>query len=335
MLQAMIENQIFTYILSERKVCLEGIGGFLVKEVPAFNNSKGKSFIPPTIKVFFSENLQCNNTDFIFYMAEIQGISFFEAKRQFDQFVATINHQLKTNNSAELEILGKLIRKDSHITFVPSQLVNELERFGFEELPTAGFENEISKLRLTNNINPAIKKYAAAASLIISLLFIPTNNPSDYNTSSLSFVNNNISSIKASTPASKYINKINSSYFDSHAALFPTAAKKESESKKLPAIKLKEEIKNISPVSKEKTPAPVVTPKATNVNYYGIVIGAFKDKNNAEKVKNRYSSEFDITIKKVNGLFRVIAGKFTTKHQALQFKEQLASKKINGWLSKY
>ncbi len=329
----MVENQIFTYILSERKVCLEGIGGFLVKEVPAFHNSKGKSFIPPTIKVFFSESLQCNNTDFIFYLAENQGISFFEAKRQFEQFTAHITEQLNRSHSADLAVLGNLVRKDGHITFIPSSLVNELERFGFEELPTVGFESEIAKLRLTGNVSPAIRRYAAAASLVISLLFIPSNHLLDYNTSSLSFFNRNTASIKVTQPVLDYLKKVNV-FFSAHAALLPTATSQESSSEALPSI-MKEPIGKTSTDSKKGKTVPVVTPQTTNETYYGIVIGAFKDKNNAEKLKGRYLSECEVSIIKVGGLFRVVAGKFTNKQDALLFKKQLAAKRIHGWLSKF
>jgi cell division septation protein DedD len=334
----MIENQILTYILHEKKVCLEGIGGFIAKEIPSFYNVKGKSFIPPTIKIFFSENLECNNTQFLFYLAEQQSVSFLEAKKQFDTFLSQIHLNLKNGQPSDLGILGKLIRKENSIEFIPSSVVKDLERFGFEELPAAGIDNEISRIKLSRTINPSAKKYIAAASIIFSLLFIPTNKPSTFNTASISFIGHtNINTGKKTT--NEFIDKVSGSFLGKTKALFPDAAKKTSSQQPLePTIKehlSQQPSQKAKPEpTKKDAPAKTKDDKNTISPYYGIVIGAFKEKANADKLKAQYEKRFDITIKKVNGLYRVMVGHFETKEQAIDFIGELTSIGLNGWISR-
>ena len=320
----MIDNQLFAYIIKEQQVCLGDIGGFLAKEIPTYNNKKSKTLIPPTIKIFFSENLKCDNTEFIFYLSKCNNLSFFEAKKFLDDFVKDILHQLKNTNKANLGLLGILEKNNNQIIFIPSEFISHLERFGFEEIPILNFENEISKLKLTGTINPTVKKYFAAASLVISLLFVPSNKFSNYEMSSLAPIISQEHTLKQSQTTRKFINKINNTYFCAQKVLFPT--------KKEKVIIPQENTLKEKHISTDKLKQTLTTAS----DYYGIVVGAFKGKNNAMKLKNKLSSKYNkITVKKTNNFYRVIIGIFNTRKEALDFNKNLSNDGINGWLTKH
>ncbi len=341
-----IEKQIFTYLLKNGKVCLEGIGGFICEEIPAYFNADTQTFIPSTFKVYFSENLKCNNTEFLFFLSEVNSISFQEAKKLIDSFTLSVKNSLKEYKKASLEIIGTLSSAKGYIEYIPSGFVKEIERFGFEELPTYSGQLKQRRLKISHPVkNTTARKYIAAASLIISLLLMPTK---PYNTNEASLadsfkLHNRVYTDNLQPPQKQMLNGIEKT-FDIKNALYPqiTKGKPEQETTKPTEITInKDTTKQV--ILQTKLQTSVVNKESTrqkqektspNKKYYGIVLGAFSNRDNAYKFKAQHDDTLDLQIKYVKGLYRVITGRFENKKDALSFRKQLISKGMEGWLTK-
>ena len=341
-----IEKQIFTYLLKTGKVCLEGIGGFICEEIPAHFNADTQTFIPSTFKVYFSENLKCNNTEFLFFLSELNSISFQEAKKLIDSFIIAVRNSLKEYKKVSLDIIGTLSQVGEHIEYMPSEFVKEIERFGFEELPVYSGQLKQRRLKISHPVkNTTARKYIAAASLIISLLLMPTK-PHNTNEASLadSFnLHNRVYTDNLQPSQKQMLNGIEKT-FNIKNALYPEIKKEKTEQEATQPTKTtveKDTIKQVIPqttlqTTVKKEPTQQKQAKSShNKKYYGIVLGAFSNRDNAYKFKAQHDDDtLDLQIKYVKGLYRVIAGRFESKKDALNFRKQLSSKGLNGWLTK-
>ncbi len=332
-----IEKQIFTYLLKNGKICLEGVGGFICEEIPAYFNPDTQTFIPSTFKVYFSENLKCNNTEFLFFLSEVNSISFQEAKKLIDSFTLSVRNSLKEYKKVSLEIIGTLSYAEGHIDYIPSEFIKEAERFGFEELPAYSVQVKQRKLKISHPVkNTAARKYIAAASLIISLLLMPTK-PYHTNKASLadSFkLHNRVYTDNLQPSQKQMLNGIEKT-FDIKKALYPLT--EQATIQPIETTANKDTVKQVIPQATLQTTVkekPTQQKQEKTSQYYGIVLGAFSNRDNAYKFKAQHDDSLDLQIKYVKGLYRVIAGEFETKKEALSFRKQLVSRGLSGWLTK-
>jgi cell division protein FtsN len=64
---------------------------------------------------------------------------------------------------------------------------------------------------------------------------------------------------------------------------------------------------------------------------YRIQLGAFS----TEPSKNKFSSAGSVKIDLIDGLYKVTTGSFTSKEEAIKFRDQLQAKGFSGFVAKY
>jgi len=107
---------------------------------------------------------------------------------------------------------------------------------------------------------------------------------------------------------------------------------------KVSEIKIKKTVveENITPISKTTDSSTLA-----DITYYGLQIGSFKIKNNAEKLleKMKLSIKEEINIQEVkkgnNGFFRLIIGKFANEKEVFQLKEKLKKDYPESFMIRY
>jgi len=347
-----IDLQIFEYLIRHKKLCLDNLGGFVFEEIPAHYNKDTQTFIPPTFKVYFSEKLKCNSVPFLFYLSEKEKVSFQRAKLLLDNIIVGLKDDLKTKKVTFINPLGELISKDGKIFYKPSEFIKNIERFGFEELPVYTEDKFIiaGKIKLQYPVkNKTIKRYIAAASLIISLLLMPNKPSVDYKASMADIITQNRYSYTDNlTKKEKKLLTGVEKTFSIKSSLYPVQPKSTEQSvtsAKEVAVKdtVKEFSEELNPANEkpqirtqltEKANSKVFKCKALNKGNYAIVIGAFSNERNAKRFMKANSSVGTLQIRFEKGLYRVYIPGFATKKEALDFRRKLSSNGLQGWITR-
>ncbi|MES2513191.1 MAG: SPOR domain-containing protein [Bacteroidota bacterium] len=87
------------------------------------------------------------------------------------------------------------------------------------------------------------------------------------------------------------------------------------------------ETKPVETAPVKKTTAPTSEAGMT----FKVQIGAFT----SQPSKGRYAGLPNLTIDMVNGMYKVTTGKFTSKEEAVKYRDQLQSKGFSGFIAKY
>ena len=64
---------------------------------------------------------------------------------------------------------------------------------------------------------------------------------------------------------------------------------------------------------------------------FKVQVGAYTTQPN----KNRYSGLTNVSIDLINGMYKVTAGKFTSKDDAIKYRDEIQSKGFSGFIAKY
>ncbi len=106
-------------------VVVPGLGAFVKKPTSAQVNPVANYFVMPSSQVIFDANLREDNDLVVNYLADENGISIAEARKQLKKFVSDCFSNLKQGKKLELDHIGTLSYDwDNNLVFVQDKSVN-------------------------------------------------------------------------------------------------------------------------------------------------------------------------------------------------------------------
>ena len=171
-------------------VIIPEFGGFISNYKPA--TVSNNQFFPPAKEIAFNNKLISNDGLLVNYIAENEGINFFEAKQKLETFVEETQLNLERNRNVYFEGVGYL-HYDSreNLQFEPQikqNLLAEsygLQNFSYEKLyqrqmPKPAFKVEYREPVPVIFQKRKLQKLVVAIPLLIAMALIPMKNNKEY-----------------------------------------------------------------------------------------------------------------------------------------------------------
>lgn len=179
-----IDNSISQLLYLHDCVVVPELGGFVANYKSAQIQSIKNTLEAPSKSVSFNKNLQQNDGLLANHLVQTQRINYQDSCKRIEDYVASINQDLKLKKKVLIEDVGTLfLDADNRIQFNPENTVNYLlDSYGlntFQKLPikrvtleekiTKEFKDRVVPLAVVKKKkrNPAIWAVAAAAVLAI------------------------------------------------------------------------------------------------------------------------------------------------------------------------
>ena len=309
-------------------VIFPGLGGFIAQYAPSTMSNDHLSIKPPYKQILFNKNLTNNDGLLANYIAKELGISYEASIEKISSLLFEINHEIQTNNQFSFEGIGVLYKKNNILNFKQVSENLLLDSFGLKSVNLNDFLNENSESKIIpisskNSIKQLIKNGSLAASIIVLLFYsawIPLktnlfNQSGEFSYSDLNPFTFNKAAKVEETISKKLISK-NSSNSINHSlnSLIVLNEKDEKE---------------------DETPINFSPNKEIKQNSYEVIIGSFEKEENAENlIKKLGEKSFNARqLPFFNQFFRVSAGKFSNKENAIIFQKKIKKKlRISSWI---
>ena len=314
-------------------VIFPNLGGFVAQYSPAKLNSLNGTFSPPFKQILFNKNLTNNDGLLVNAISQRDSISFHESNKKLSILLENINNELDNSSKYLFEGIGMLFRNQGVLNFKQQSENLLLDSFGLKPININEFSvpkpaKKIINLTQSPISKSNIKNWTAAAAAIVILFYaawIPMKTDLINNSKSFSYSDLNPFTYKKSD-SPKNLN-FNISSLD----------------EKVDPISIQEEtIKNTKTIFEEsnieKGEASLsnsFTNKAVKTVSFEVIIGSFSDESNAKKlIKNLSKKSFKARqLAFVKKLFRVSAGKFSNKENAIEYQNTIKKKfKISSWI---
>ena len=314
-------------------VIFPNLGGFVAQYSPAKLNSLNGTFSPPFKQILFNKNLTNNDGLLVNAISQRDSISFHESNKKLSILLENINNELDNSSKYLFEGIGMLFRNQGVLNFKQQSENLLLDSFGLKPININEFSvpkpaKKIINLTQSPISKSNIKNWTAAAAAIVILFYsawIPMKTDLINNSKSFSYSDLNPFTYKKSD-SPKHLN-FNISSLD----------------EKVDPISIQEEtIKNTKTIfvesNIEKGEASLsnsFTNKAVKTVSFEVIIGSFSDESNAKKlIKNLSKKSFKARqLAFVKKLFRVSAGKFSNKENAIEYQNTIKKKfKISSWI---
>ena len=314
-------------------VIFPNLGGFVAQYSPAKLNSLNGTFSPPFKQILFNKNLTNNDGLLVNAISQRDSISFHESNKKLSILLENINNELDNSSKYLFEGIGMLFRNQGVLNFKQQSENLLLDSFGLKPININEFSvpkpaKKIINLTQSPISKSNIKNWTAAAAAIVILFYsawIPMKTDLINNSKSFSYSDLNPFTYKKSD-SPKHLN-FNISSLD----------------EKVDPISIQEEtIKNTKTIFEEsnieKGEASLsnsFTNKAVKTVSFEVIIGSFSDESNAKKlIKNLSKKSFKARqLAFVKKLFRVSAGKFSNKENAIEYQNTIKKKfKISSWI---
>jgi len=139
-------------------VIIPGFGGFIVNDRPATINRITHQYSPPFRKIMFNIHLSANDGLLINQIANIESISYVEAKQIVLNFSKYCEEEVKAGNKINFKNIGTLFKNgEGHITFEQNEQVNyNSNAFGLGSFYSPPIERESDEERIKGIIEPLI-----------------------------------------------------------------------------------------------------------------------------------------------------------------------------------
>jgi len=323
-------------------VVIPGFGGFIANYTPAFIHPVQNTFNPPSRQIMFNASLFHNDGLLTTHIAGEEGISFDQALNRIIEEVAAIHKELKSGKTIHLDGFGSLrINHENSIVFTPKSANNWLEEaYG---LPTFvsppirrsdyQFNQDGQEKRNGIHLPIAVRRFAAIA---VPLLAIGLW--SLFNTDRITAFTSNYSSVFPSEILSQFsVSSIKKSipvYVLSHSksSTVKTDVKPLSTTNEVIAEPL------VNTEKSKNSSASVAENKSVGSVHFYIIGGAFKSKENADKmIEQLKTKNFSATIAGQNkkGLYLVSAASCDDASQATLKLQEVLEKGIKAaWILK-
>ena len=313
-------------------VILPNLGGFVAQYSPAKLNSINNTFTPPIKQILFNKNLTNNDGLLVNAIAQRHSISFQESNKKLSILLDNINNELDNSSKYLFEGIGMLFRNQGVLNFKQQSENLLLDSFGLKpinirEFSTSKPTKKIINLTQSPISKTKIKNWTAAAAAIVILFYsawIPMKTDLFNNSKSFSYSDlNPFTYKKIDTPKNLNFNK-------------------NSPDEKVASISIQEKnVKNINTIVEanvNKDEVPTLKSISKNIVKpisFEVIIGSFSDESNAKKlIKNLSEKSFKSRqLAFVKKLFRVSAGKFSNKENAIEYQNIIKKKfKISSWI---
>ncbi len=354
-LSAFIKDLLYRYDC----VIVPDFGGFVANYRPAAINYNQNTFAPPSKDISFNRSLTNNDGLLIGHISEKTGMSYVDARRWLSGRVKEWKHKLEKGRRIELPDIGELrMGRDRNIVFEPAGTVNFLiDAYGLDEFRFAPLEaydkgRRRSAAPVTRETgektagSPRLRRIligVPAAAAVAALLFVGWNTRLGKERLDVSSFNvfHKKAPVETTAPATNSEKSVTKTVkaVPEKKEITPAAtpAKKEEEKAK-PALT---EEKTTAPAVKEKAapaqPAPAVKVQASPAYY--VVAGSFRNRANAETLKNRLE-EAGLPVRIMDGpqgFVRVAIGGYADRSKALAVLREQRTAPLNGdgyWLLK-
>ena len=312
-------------LLTHDCVIVPGFGGFVANYRDAVHDETSHTFYPPSKKIVFNSSLSHNDGLLINSVAEQLGINYDEAAQMVAQSVDDAWILLEKGNTLKLDGIGIFhYNDDSTLTFEPQLTENLLTdscglcSFRF---PPLSYHSQPETVINNDNIRkmPVIdtKKVLRYAAIVIPLAALIGLIPAYRQ-----HAQQNAGVLTSPAPMPQSIEDTITASGSEQTVDYAIDASTD----KRTALYYNETSPQTTPVKKIK--------KAQNEFYY-IIGGSFKDRNNAEKHMKKYKKAgFDSEIIETESLFRVSLGVYGDKVIALHELRRIRAKEDygNAWL---
>ena len=287
-----IENYISDLLFIEDCIIIPGFGGFVINQESAKLNKKSGELIPPSRKILFNSQLKTNDGLLITYIANEESISNKEALTKVTSYSKEINEKLTESRILRLDKIGLFtLGEENNILFTQDNSINySLDSFGMSTIYNQAI---IREQKIETQIKSTVRHIDAQLQfpqtmLKIAAVIVPL--------------------IIISFLSIHQEDKINNVY-QKMAALDLFSSKTEN-IKEIPVTKNVIEANNI-------IIEPVIPVISTEPNYH-IIVGAFKEKSNAEKMHATLKQKTDnAKILEEGELLRVCFNSYKKKEDAV------------------
>ena len=330
-------------------VIVPTLGGFIANYKSATIQPIQNTFSPPSKSISFNKNLSNNDGLLANFIAQKEGITFNDAVKKIEAYVATINRDLKLKNRILLHDVGALfLDTENRIQFEPQNTVNYLlgsyglpvfqkqpiKHITIEEKITTQFKDKTTPLTVVKSGKN--NKWKVAAAIAIPLAFLAGWMPTQYDLSG----DLNYANLNPFKPAKQAV------YLPSNNE-FVFNEEKESNIKEL--INSADENtfyleltfdENESPIVVQLKEQPVAEAISTYVAsaqknlYFHIIGGCFSSKSNARKMVKKLKKEgFNASVVGFRkGLWTVSYDSFVTRKEAVNALANAKDHNTKAWI---
>lgn len=339
-----ISTHINALLFHHECVVVPNFGGFVCNYKPAYIQSIQHKIHPPSKQISFNKNLVANDGLLAHHIAKSENCSYNEALKKIEDAVLSIKTQLKNTKEFQFDEIGTFRLDEEHrIHFEPSLNENYLlTSFGLSTIQVSPIKRETYEERLSEQIKTLpqnkvnLKKWIAAAAVIIPLAFLAVWIPSNYDLSGdINYAKLNPFESTSNTGAYSQRSE-QTQFIDDDLLLLKNKLK--NDTTQTPYL-LFSWIKDENPIAiarnkVEPTKVDTTTVALKKHLRFHIVAGCFAEKKNAKRMVNQLKNKgFEAwIIGKRKGLWTVSYSSFTSRKQAV---EALAVAKLDNqkaWL---
>ena len=304
-------------------VIFPGLGGFVAQYASSSISDNNLTFKPPFKQILFNKNLTNNDGLLANSISKEWGISYEESVEKISSLLFKINNEIKTNKQFSFEGIGILYEVNGILNFKQQSENLLLESFGLRSINMNDFlshssEGKIISIKSKSDVKQIIKNWSVAAAVIVLLFYsawIPLktnlfNQDSDFSYSDL----NPFTFSKRGPSQEIKSNLVHKVPLSSENIVSKSLIKTKKEIKKPISISLNNKTKSFS---------------------YEVIIGSFEEEKNAKNLikKLRKKSFKARQLPFFKQLFRVSAGKFSNKKNAVEYQKQIKKKlHISSWI---
>ena len=304
-------------------VIFPGLGGFVAQYASSSIRDNNLTFKPPFKQILFNKNLTNNDGLLANSISKEWGISYEESVEKISSLLFKINNEIKTNKQFSFEGIGILYEVNGILNFKQQSENLLLESFGLRSINMNDFlshssEGKIISIKSKSDVKQIIKNWSVAAAVIVLLFYsvwIPLktnlfNRDSDFSYSDL----NPFTFSKKGPSQEIKSNLVHKVPLSSENTVSKSLIKTKKEIKKPISISLNNKTKSFS---------------------YEVIIGSFEEEKNAKNLikKLRKKSFKARQLPFFKQLFRVSAGKFSNKKNAVEYQKQIKKKlHISSWI---
>jgi cell division septation protein DedD len=334
-----LDKYVRELLLQHDCVILPGLGGFVANYKPAEFDASQKTVLPPSRQILFNPNLVHNDGLLYALISRKTDYGYKEVQEMAEVYFKTIKYEVGKGLKFVIEDLGYFfINKARKIEFAQETSDNLLiASYGLSFLNYKEFDRKpgrtVKNYEAVDDINPVVRQHrirrwiyaGAAACLLASMILIPVK-MGFLNLSSFDL--NPVDSFRKEQAVQEAV--VSSPVTETQLA-DPEAGAFESEAGNTEPDASSIEPEN-EPAKSEEPAKTYFTPETS----YHIIVGSFKDAENAQQLKQRlvgegYEAE---VLAGANSYYRVSADHFPLKAEAVSalasIRGQLAFK--SAWI---
>ena len=168
-------------LINNEHAVLPGLGGFVVQQQPA--ELRKDCLVPAHAAISFNPLMKHNDGMFIIELSRIEGISYKEASKRTDKYIADFHRLLKKNQHLEFGRIREFhLNKERQLEFTPTLVAEFLPaNFGLYTLQLPIPKKENKELQFSISARKMMR-YAAVFVTLIALFFSADLNKSTYTT---------------------------------------------------------------------------------------------------------------------------------------------------------